>query len=477
MNLAGFSFFFCCCFYSSVIPPAAGKPLQSAPHGRVSAAAGGDVVLPCRLSSSVSRVTAVEWTRVDSASPLTVHVLRDGEELVKEKAPEYVGRTAVMEDGSLKLLDVQRRDSGTYRCSLLRGPSDEELVSLFVAQLSEVNVSVRRTSDDQLLVGCESSGWSPAPVLALLDARRSALAARTESSVRPDLLYAVRGSVSVAAAGAMLICRVELPGTSLASENKIYITDEFAPPQDGPGRYLALLVSFALVCVAASLLFIVPLRTIVKLRSSVQRLAALVIRLITRQSTAPDEYGDILRVETTGASEHTARAIEQLYRGVSGVEASNRLAERDLTEVLMFRDMIVSVGNTLSIRPALIAAIISRQSRAGIDLNRDGYGATDPDCFGLMQINKHYHAVKGNAYSREHVDQGVTFFIQLCKTMKRTKPRWNREQQLKAALACYVAGEERVIPLAYDELDSVTPYGDFANDVVARAQWFALHGF
>lgn len=49
----------------------------------------------------------------------------------------------------------------------------------------------------------------------------------------------------------------------------------------------------------------------------------------------------------------------------------------------------------------------------------------------LAQINKCYHAVKGNPFSREHLDQGVTFLIQLIKTMERTKPDWNKEQRLK----------------------------------------------
>ena len=48
-----------------------------------------------------------------------------------------------------------------------------------------------------------------------------------------------------------------------------------------------------------------------------------------------------------------------------------------------------------------------------------------------LQINKHYHAVKGGAYSSEHIDQGVTFLIQLVKTMRRRRPNWSKEQQLK----------------------------------------------
>ncbi|XP_049424243.1 selection and upkeep of intraepithelial T-cells protein 1-like [Epinephelus fuscoguttatus] len=497
MKLTGFSFFFCCSvqLFNSVMLPASGKPVQSAPPGRVSAAAGTDVILPCGLTSSYSSsgVRAVEWTRVDGPSPVTVHVVRDGEELVREKAAEYHRRTAILEDGSLKLFGVQQRDNGTYRCGLLRGSTVEDVfVSLFVAQVSEVFFSVRRSSANQLQVQCESSGWSPEPLVSLLDSSRNVLAARVESSVRPDFLYSVRALVTTATAATAtgtgngtLICRVEIPGTNLANENKIHITDEFHPPEEGPGCYLVLLVAFLLVfVVTAVMVFVVPLGMIKKLRSSLQRLTVLCYGLIRRETEGQQEdqpllgeYGDISRVDTTGASEHLARANESLCRGVSGVEASQRLADRDLQEMLKYKETISSVGNKLGVHPALIAAIISRQSQAGTSLRPDGYGKGDHNCFGLMQINKHYHAVKGHPFSVDHVDQGVTYFIQLIKTMERTKPDWTKEQQLKGALACYISGEERVTPLSYDQVDSVTPYGDFANDVVARAQWFSHNGF
>lgn len=48
-----------------------------------------------------------------------------------------------------------------------------------------------------------------------------------------------------------------------------------------------------------------------------------------------------------------------------------------------------------------------------------------------VQINKAYHAVTGEAYSEEHVQQGVVFLIQLIKTMERMKQDWTKEQQLK----------------------------------------------
>lgn len=88
----------------------------------MSAAHGSDVVLPCGPVTAVdlSQVTAVEWLRVDGASPVTLQVLRHGQELVKDQAPQYSGRTAILQDGSLKLQGVRRQDTGTYRCVTLR---------------------------------------------------------------------------------------------------------------------------------------------------------------------------------------------------------------------------------------------------------------------------------------------------------------------------------------------------------------------
>lgn len=83
----------------------------------MSVADGNDAVLSCGPVASVdlSQVSVVEWLRVDGPSPVTLHVLRHGQELVKDQAPEYSGRTAVLRDGSLKLLGVRQQDTGTYK--------------------------------------------------------------------------------------------------------------------------------------------------------------------------------------------------------------------------------------------------------------------------------------------------------------------------------------------------------------------------
>lgn len=56
---------------------------------------------------------------------------------------------------------------------------------------------------------------------------------------------------------------------------------------------------------------------------------------------------------------------------------------RDTIEVLL-TDAVVSCR--LGVHPALIAAIISRQSQAGTKLSANGFGQFDQNCFGLMQV-------------------------------------------------------------------------------------------
>ncbi|KAM6960433.1 lysozyme g-like [Tautogolabrus adspersus] len=200
---------------------------------------------------------------------------------------------------------------------------------------------------------------------------------------------------------------------------------------------------------------------------------------------------NIVKVETKGAFQ-TAK-VNRL--STTGVKASHELANRDLAEMMKYRKEILSVGKSCfdshhellvasvvscrrGVHPALIAAIISRQSHAGTILNLRGFGIYDSNCFGLMQISKLYHNVdeRKGPFSREHLDQGAAYLCELINTMRKNTG-WTAEQHLKGAVACYIAGPDKVIGLKYEEVDSVTPNEDFANDVIARAQWYADNGF
>lgn len=68
----------------------------------------------------------------------------------------------------------------------------------------------------------------------------------------------------------------------------------------------------------------------------------------------------------------------------TGVEASNKLAENDLKRMEQYKNMIVKVSRAKQMDPAVIAGIISRESRAGSIL-KDGWG-DHGNGFGLMQV-------------------------------------------------------------------------------------------
>uniref|UniRef100_A0A672FM26 Lysozyme g n=1 Tax=Salarias fasciatus TaxID=181472 RepID=A0A672FM26_SALFA len=62
------------------------------------------------------------------------------------------------------------------------------------------------------------------------------------------------------------------------------------------------------------------------------------------------------------SSEETAQQDKLEY---SGVRASEKMAETDLEDMDEYKDKIMKVGGEFKIQPALIAGIISRESRAG----------------------------------------------------------------------------------------------------------------
>jgi len=70
--------------------------------------------------------------------------------------------------------------------------------------------------------------------------------------------------------------------------------------------------------------------------------------------------------------------------GITGVKASETIAERDLEAMAQYKTLIEEVGKKLCVEPAIIAGIISRESHAGTIL-KDGWG-DNGNGFGLMQV-------------------------------------------------------------------------------------------
>ncbi|XP_077462163.1 lysozyme g-like [Stigmatopora argus] len=182
------------------------------------------------------------------------------------------------------------------------------------------------------------------------------------------------------------------------------------------------------------------------------------------------DYGNIMKVDTSGASEQTAAQDKLPY---DGPPASHTLAKTDLGRVNNYKRIIQKVGAQKRMDPAIIAAIISRESRGGNGL-KDGWG-DHGNAWGLMQVDKRYHTPRGGSESEDHLSQATGILIDLIRLIKNKFPSWTAEQQLKGGIAAYNIGPDRV--KSYEAMDVFTTAKDYSGDVVARAQWYKRNGF
>ncbi|XP_071361861.1 lysozyme g-like isoform X2 [Trachinotus anak] len=180
-----------------------------------------------------------------------------------------------------------------------------------------------------------------------------------------------------------------------------------------------------------------------------------------------------MRIQTTGASWQTS---QQDRLGYEGVSASHTMAKTDQERMGRYKSIINRVGNDTGIDPALIAGIISRESRAGNAL--DGGWGDGGRAWGLMQVDitstGGRHTPQGAWDSEEHIRQATGILVYFIERIRNKFPNWSREEQLKGGIAAYNMGDGNV---RSKNVDESTTGGDYSNDVVARAQWYRNNGF
>ncbi|WP_257461469.1 C39 family peptidase [Archangium lipolyticum] len=176
---------------------------------------------------------------------------------------------------------------------------------------------------------------------------------------------------------------------------------------------------------------------------------------------------DILfRYNSTGASAATAKQ-DKLS---PGVKASHQMAKTDLPRLQKYAAEFIAMGKKYGLPPALLAAIASRETRAGAQLDDSGYGSNGAD-FGLMQVNEHSHVLKGGPYSREHIEQATGILKSFYQAVIKKHPSWPSDQQLRGAVAAYNFGVSNVRSL--EGIDQGTANDDYSSDIWARAQALA----
>ncbi|WHI47559.1 peptidoglycan-binding protein [Microbulbifer sp. JMSA004] len=171
---------------------------------------------------------------------------------------------------------------------------------------------------------------------------------------------------------------------------------------------------------------------------------------------------------TKGASARTARQDNL----PSGVASSHKMARTDLERVLDLRELFRTCGDKFDVPPALLAALASRESRAGNVLDKDGTGDKGHG-WGVMQVDNRHHNPRGGPYSIDHIEQATEIFVRFRRQVQEKRPEWEDKDVLKGAVVAYNSGVSNVQTIK--RMDVGTTGNDYGNDVIARAQFYMKH--
>jgi len=187
-------------------------------------------------------------------------------------------------------------------------------------------------------------------------------------------------------------------------------------------------------------------------------------------SSKPDRWDLALaNAETTGASARTAR-----QDGLpAGIEASRKMAETDWPRLKPLVDRFYPIALKFDLPPALLAAIASRESRAGAALTAGGLG-DHGNAFGIMQVDKRYHKQAGKGgdpAGAAHLEQAAKILADYRKDIIDKHPSWEDTFVLKGTAAAYNSGVSNVQTKA--GIDRGTTGDDYGSDTIARAHFYA----
>ena len=150
------------------------------------------------------------------------------------------------------------------------------------------------------------------------------------------------------------------------------------------------------------------------------------------------------------------------------VPAEPNPIEDDLPQIEALRSKFDIAANMHGVPADILAAMASRESRAGKHLDASGY---DPEkkAYGIMQIDERYHKRRGKKPdSQEHINQAAEILSKNKKEIDKKFPKWTEDQRMRAAVAAYNFGVGNV--KSWEGLDVGTTGGDYSADVMERAR-------
>ncbi|PKU38948.1 hypothetical protein llap_10754 [Limosa lapponica baueri] len=166
------------------------------------------------------------------------------------------------------------------------------------------------------------------------------------------------------------------------------------------------------------------------------------------------------------------RVCKSTFSYAAGLAMVQRTAEADIVRLRKYEMPIKRVARNLCLDPALIAAIISQESRAGL-LLENGWDQGRQK-YGLMQIGRQQHQPFGMWDSEEHINQCSTILVLAINEVRARHPSWTWDQQLRGGICTYRAKMGNFQVYEDDPCDRDNYY---VNSVIRRAQYFKTHGF
>ncbi|NWH58380.1 LYG protein, partial [Geococcyx californianus] len=120
---------------------------------------------------------------------------------------------------------------------------------------------------------------------------------------------------------------------------------------------------------------------------------------------------------------------KSVFSYAAGLAMIRRTAEADVVRLRRYEIPIKRVARNLCLDPALIAAIISQESRVGLLLN-NGWDQQQQK-YGLMQIGGQRQYPYAVWDSEEHINQGSTNLVLSINEVRARHPTWTWDQQLR----------------------------------------------
>ncbi|XP_052629890.1 lysozyme g-like [Harpia harpyja] len=176
-------------------------------------------------------------------------------------------------------------------------------------------------------------------------------------------------------------------------------------------------------------------------------------------------YGDVSALQAPSIPCTVVRSSD------CGPAMVRNTAEADVVRLRKYEIPIKRVARNLCLDPALIAAIMSQESRVGLLL--DNGWDQERQKYGLMQLGGQQHPF-GGWDSEEHINQCSTILVLAINEVRARHPTWTWDRQLRGGICTYRAKMGNLQVYEEDPCDRDNYY---VNSVIRRAQYFKRHGF